>query len=103
MLWTIISALAFGIGLAMEYHLPGEQVAVALVAVVIVSALGGGRTSVLIRAVLAIGALSMLVKRSGAGSDTRFIIAKLTEIVCLLAGIWIMVRGVGLAVKRFFS
>jgi hypothetical protein len=103
MLWTIISAVAFGIGLALEYHLPAEQVALALVASVVVSAFGRGRISDVIRAVLALGALYMLVVRYGAGSDTRFIIAKLAEIVCLLTGIWIMVRGVGLAFRRFFG
>ena len=103
MLWTIISAVAFGIGLAMEYHLPAEQIVVMLVAAVVISALGGGKLSSIIRAVLALGAMYMLVVRYAGGSDTRFVVAKLAEIVCLLTGIWVMVRGVGLAVKRFFS
>ena len=102
MLWTIISAVAFALGVAMEYHIPAEQVVGGLVVVVLISAFGG-KISYCIRAVLAIGAMYMLVVRYGAGGDTRFIVAKLAEIVCLLAGIWVMVRGLGLAVKRFLG
>jgi len=101
MIWLVLSALAGLVALAVEGRLSADQVTWLLFLVVLVTAFWPVAGTA-VRALLAILAVYSVVTRYG-GDDWRVragFYCRIAEIALYLAGIWVMLWGLGRSIRQ---